>query len=106
MRVLHEALRPPNGRVLDQLVVTTFTLDLVSLLSIPLALSRHAEVGEDQPAELDPLAVLASVQRESGRIAVFHQADKIAIPSRHRALLPLVEDMLVPVGAARQGAGF
>ena len=106
MRVLHEALRPLPGQKLDQLVVTTFTLDLVSLLSIPLALSRYAEAGEDRTTDLDPLAVLASVQHLSDRITVFHQADMIAVPNRHRALLPLVEDMLVPVAAPRAGAVF
>ena len=106
MRVLHDALQAPNGYRLDQLVATTFTLDLVSLLSVPLALTQFAGTGDEDSTDLDPLALLASVQRQAGRIIVFHQADKIAVPDRHRGLLPLIEDTLVPVRPPARGGVF
>src|SRR5690349_11476089 len=106
IRVLHEALRPPDGYQLDHLLITTFTLDLVTLLSIPIAFSRYSAAAELDVAERDPLELLAAVERQSGRITVFHQADKIAVPDQHRRLLTLVEDALVPVSPARKGATF
>jgi hypothetical protein len=106
MRILHEALRPPEGHELEQLVVTTFTLDLVSLLSVPLAFAWFGGQGDSDAVERDPLELLAAVERQSGRITVFHQAGAIAVPSRHRRLLSLVEDALAAVPAPRAGGVF
>ena len=36
-RLLHDTLRPPEGYGFDCAVGTTFTLDLLALLSVPLA---------------------------------------------------------------------
>jgi hypothetical protein len=106
MRILHEALRPPDGHDLEQLVVTTFTLDLVSLLSVPLAFAWFGGQGDTDAVERDPLELLAAVERQSGRITVFHQAGAIAVPSRHRQLLSLVEDALAAVPTPRAGGIF
>jgi hypothetical protein len=106
MRILHEALKPPDGFELEHLLVTTFTLDLVSLLSIPLAFTWFGGHGDADAIERDPLELLAAVQRQAGRITVFHQAGAIARPDRHRMLLPLVEDSLVAVPAPRNGGVF
>src|SRR2546421_746577 len=106
MRILHEALRPPNGHELEQLVVTTFTLDLVSLLSVPLAFAWFGGQGDSDAVERDPLELLAAVERLSGRITVFHQAGAIAVPNRHRQLLSLVEDALAAVPTPRAGGVF
>jgi hypothetical protein len=106
IRVLHDALRPPEGYELEHLLVTTFTLDLVSLLSVPLAFARFGAYGDADALERDPLELLAAVERQAGRITVFHQAAAIAVPDRHRRLLTLVEDALVAVPAPRQGAVF
>jgi hypothetical protein len=106
MRILHEALRPPDGHELEQLVVTTFTLDLVSLLSVPLAFAWFGVQGDSDAVERDPLELLAAVERQSGRITVFHQAGAIAVPGRHRQLLSLVEDALTGVPTPRAGGVF
>jgi len=104
MRVLHDSLRPPDGYELDCVVGTTFTLDLVSLLSIPLAVGRFSS-DEDGAAATDPLALLASLERSTDRITVFHQAGAIRVPERHRELLTLVEGSLFSV-ALRTGSLF
>ncbi len=106
IRVLHEALRPDDGCEVDHLLVTTFTLDLVSLLSVPLAFTRFSAYGDADGLERDPLELLAAVERQSGRLTVFHQTAAIAVPDRHRRLLTLVEDALVAVPAPRKGAVF
>ena len=43
--VLTEALRAPAGYRLDQIVVTTYTLDLVALLTLPLSFSLSSGDG-------------------------------------------------------------
>lgn len=106
MRVLHDTLRPPEGHELQHLLVTTFTLDLVSLLSIPLAFTWFGGEGDADAIDRDPLELLAAVERQSGRITVFHQAGAIGVPGRHKRLFSLIEDALVPVPAPRQGAVF
>ena len=106
MRVLHDALRPPDGHDLEHLLVTTFTLDLVSLLSVPLAFAWFGGSGDDEAVDHDPLELLAAVERQSGKITVFHQAGAIGVPDRHRQLLTLVEDALVAVPVPRRGGLF
>lgn len=100
MRVLHDALRPPDGHELECAIGCTFTLDLVSLLSIPLAVGRFAAV-DGGPHEADPLELLASIERCADKITVFHQAGLIRAPDRHRELLTLVEGSLVGVALPR-----
>lgn len=104
MRILHDALRPPEGCELDCAVGTTFTLDLVSLLSIPLAVGRFASC-DSGPAESDPLELLASLERSAGKVTVFHQAGLVRVPDRHRELLALVQGCLAGV-ALSHGALF
>lgn len=96
MRVLHDALRPPVGYELECAVGTTFTLDLVSLLSVPLAVGRFSG-GDDGPSEASPLELLAALERTADRITLFHQAGAVRRPDRHRELLTLVERCLVGV---------
>ena len=104
MRVLHDALRPPDGYELDCAVGTTFTLDLTSLLSIPLAVGRFAN-GDGGPIETDPLELLASLERSADKVTVFHQAGLVRVPERHRELLALVQGCLASV-ALSHGALF
>src|SRR4051794_31750580 len=95
MRVLHDALLPPEGHELERLVITTFTLDLVSLLSVPLAFASFGRAGDAEAGERDALELLAAVEQHTERVSVFHQAGAISVPGRHRSLLTLVEPMLV-----------
>lgn len=100
MRILHDALRPPDGYELEIAVGTTFTLDLVSLLSIPLAVANLPD-RDGGPVQADPLELLASLERSIDRITIFHQAGVIRVPERHRELLTLVESSLASVNLSR-----
>ena len=72
---LTEQLRPPSGFHLRHAVATTFTLDLTTALSIPLAFAAH-RVRESQ----DPIAILDAVRRAADKIDVFVQAGQIFEP--------------------------
>ena len=69
---LTEQLRPPSGFQLSYAVATTFTLDLTTALSVPLAFAAH-RVRESR----DPIAILDAVRRAADRIDVFAQAGQL-----------------------------
>jgi hypothetical protein len=95
--LLTDQLRPPVGFDLLQAVGTTFTLDLISALSIPLAFGAGA-VRESQ----DPIAILDGVRRFADRIDVFAQAGEVFVPPA-TDLVALTEAMIHPVAAPRGG---
>lgn len=90
--VLTEQLRPPTGYRLVHAVGTTFTLDLTTLLSVPLAFA-----GRDARDPNDPVSILDSLRRHSDRIDVFCQAGMIAVPQQASDLLALLEGTIHPV---------
>lgn len=105
-RLLSEALQPPRGYELGQLVVTTYTLDLVSLLAVPLAFTSFpTEDGEGRPTA-DPLLLLEGLRRAADKITVFCQSGCVAVPAAHGALHVFVEESVVQVTAPADGGVF
>jgi hypothetical protein len=96
--LLVDALRPPEGAVLDIAVATTFTLDLDALLVAPLAFALY-DWATDAGGRPDPLALLEALRRHAERLTVFCQAGEIGFRNDYRPLLVLVEDSVVPVSA-------
>jgi hypothetical protein len=106
-RLLLDALAPPEGYRFDRAVGTTFTLDLLALLTAPLAFSL-IEVSDQEggrPA-VDPLALLEAARRHAGRIAIFTDAGHVAVPKPGQPLLTLLEGSVVPAVAPRPGGLF
>ena len=98
---LTEQLRPPSGYELVHAVGTTFTLDLTSALTIPLAFAGH-QVRESD----DPIAILDAVRRAAERVDIFAQAGQIAVPRQASDLVAFLEPMVHPVTAPQPGALF
>ena len=73
--VAMDLLRPPPGRELDLVVLTTYTLDLEALLAVPLAVLAHADAGVDQLLE-DPLAGIAGTSRGRGPRSCIRRRDR------------------------------
>ena len=73
-QLLRDALRPPPGYALDRAVTTTFSLDLMALLTIPVSFTFFQLKDDDGPPAVDPLALLEALRRYAGRITVFCQA--------------------------------
>jgi hypothetical protein len=86
--MLLEALRPPDGFHLHRAIGTTYTLDLLALLTTPLAFTFFDWSSEAGPLGLDPLLVLAAIRRNTERITIFCQAGRIQIPKRDQKLMP------------------
>ena len=98
---LTEQLRPPSGFQLAHAVATTFTLDLTTALSVPLAFAAH-RVRESR----DPIAILDAVRRAADKIDVFAQAGEVFEPRVPSDLFALLEPMIHPARAPRQNMLF
>ncbi|MGB3375933.1 MAG: hypothetical protein WBA87_12455 [Microbacterium sp.] len=86
-------LAPPAGFELSHAVGTTFTLDLATALSVPLAFaSRHASNSEDA------ISVLDAVRRAAEHIDIFAQAGEITMGTPSD-LVAFLEPMIHPVQA-------
>lgn len=92
-----DELRPPIGYELAQAVGTTFTLDLVSALTVPLSFAVGRFGKKDDDAD-----VLSALRRTTDRIDVFAQTGQIRL-GKSNDLTTLLEPMIHPVAPKRGG---
>ncbi len=99
-----ELLRPPEGGYrLDQAILTTYSLDLETLLALPLAVLAHADQGVEALLA-DPLLLIEGLREAGSRLHVFVDAGGMAIPRTRRELYALLEPCVHPVRARHGGA--
>jgi hypothetical protein len=99
--LLLDALRPPAGMTLDRALATTFTLDLETALTIPLAFAGYAL--SDTP---DPIAVMQAVRSCTDKLDIFCQAGAI-VPGRWPSeLVGLLENVIHQIPRPRPGHLF
>lgn len=110
-QTLLQLLRPPLGCHFDCAIGTTYSLDLIALLTTPLAMAmfdwQDAEGELSSDPELpgvNPLELLESLRRCANRVHIFCQAGQISVPPAHQRLLTYLEQSVVQVlaPAARQ----
>lgn len=101
--VAMDLLRPPPGAKLDHAILTTYSLDLETLLALPLAVLAHADQGVETLLE-DPLLLLEALREAGERLTVFVDHDGISIPRAPRELYSLLEPCVHPVRAPNGGA--
>jgi hypothetical protein len=100
--LLINALRPPSGYVFSSGMATTYTLDLTTLLSVPLNLALRS--GEDRDAMLqDGVALLEALRRTADTLSIFCQHGRIAAPNLPHVLYGLLEPCVVEVEAPNGG---
>jgi hypothetical protein len=100
--LLVNALRPPAGYVFSSGMATTYTLDLTTLLSIPLNLALRSS--EDRNAILqDGVALLEALRRTADTLSIFCQHGRIGAPNLPHVLYGLLEPCVVEVGAPNGG---
>lgn len=80
-RHLMEILRPPEGYKLDFAVGTTFSLDLLALMTAPVAFTRF-EADSNFP-KADLLVLMETLRRYAEKISIFCHAGRIKIPNNH-----------------------
>ena len=88
-------LIPPSGYRLAKAVAATYTLDLNTLLSIPVALFFSQTLEGDFEAER--VQLLEAIQRCPDVLRVYHQAGKIHVPRKHNRLYGLLEPCVVGI---------
>ncbi|MYE02150.1 MAG: hypothetical protein F4Y03_12915 [Alphaproteobacteria bacterium] len=101
--VAFDLLRPPVGYNLDFALLTTYTLNLETMLALPLSLVARADNGIEELLA-DPLLLLEALRRAGERIHVFVDRAGIAIPRQRRELYALLEPSIHPVRASGGGA--
>ena len=100
-----EILRPPPSYELDRAIGTTFSLDLLALLTAPLAFTLFDFEDEEGRTSTEPLAILESLRRYADRLSIFCQAGRIAVPKTHQ-LFSYLEASIFQVKAPRNQAVF
>ena len=97
-----DLLRAPENYRLDMAVLTTYTLDLETLLALPLAVLSYSDDGVNDLLA-DPLGLLQGLREATDRIHVFVDESGIAIPNEGRDLFALLESGVHPVRAPNGG---
>lgn len=92
-----ELLRPPNGCQLDCAVGTTFSLDLISALMLPLSFAFFDWEEMDGKLVADPLALLEALRRYGDRFTVFCQSGQIRLPRNYQPLVTFLEPCIYDV---------
>lgn len=90
-----ELLRPPDGYRFEQAVATTYSGDLGTLLSLPIALifahTLEGDVTENRFQLLD------AIKRFASQATIYHQKGQLHVPSKLSFLHAFLEDALVAV---------
>jgi hypothetical protein len=105
-RLLLDVLAPPPDYALDHAIGTTYTLDLLALLRVPLAATALPWSDSTGGPINNPFALLSALRRNAGRISVFCHAGVTKVPARHLPLLAFLEDSVHPVTPPRRGGVF
>ena len=96
---LLELLRPPAGCKLDVAVGTTYSLDLISALMLPLSFAFFDWEHEDGELVADPLALLEALRRYGDRFTIFCQSGQIRLPAKYPPLVTFLEPCIYDVKA-------
>ena len=89
---LLDALKPPPGFVLDRAVGTSYSLDLLALLTAPLAFALFDRISADgEKLDVDPIALLEAVRRHADQMDIFCQAGQVAVMREHRPIVAYLE---------------
>jgi len=103
-QLLLNAFHPPEGHRLDWAVGTTYSLDLLTILSAPVAFAFADWHDKDGRPTIDPLALLKAVRQYADRICLFCQAGKIHVPRAYQPLLANLEESIIEATAPRGGS--
>lgn len=102
--LLATALRPPDGHELDFAVGTTYSLDLLTLLTVPLTFAWFDRSGDSDGDSVESVEVLGGLQKYAERLTIFCQAGRIAWPQKRYPQLAFLEESVAECVAPRGGA--
>lgn len=105
-QLLQELVRPPEGFTFSEGIVTTYSLDLLSLLMVPLHFTTIEYQSGQRDGKPDPLALLSALQDNVDRLSIYCQAGQIAVPAHQQRLFGYLEPTVIEVTAPRPGGVF
>ena len=105
-RQLFDALRPPQDYDVDVAIGTTFSLDLMTLLGVPLAFALFDWEDDQGRINPDPTALLEAGRRYAGRTHLFCQEGRIYLPSQRSPLLFQLESVIHEVRPPQEQGVF
>jgi len=91
--LLLDSLKPPPGYELSLAVGTTYSLDLLALLTAPVAFTLF----DQESVRDDPLGLLHTMREYAGKIRIFCQAGQIKVPQQHQILYSYLEKSVFEV---------
>ena len=101
--LMSSILSPPTGMRLDRAIATTYSLDLETLLPIPVTMALSDTADPDEVRQ-NPVALLQAIEDTAGRFAVFAQEGGIKAGNQVPQLCSLLEDCVHEVRAPNGGA--
>lgn len=96
-------LRPPPGYVFDAGLAATYSLDLATLLSVPLHLALFS-AERDGGLPSDAIGLLESLRRTASRLSVYCQQGRIHAPRSEHVLYGALEPVIVEARAPLGGS--
>lgn len=100
--VMYSELLASDGYRVDFAVLTTYSLDMHSLLSIPFAIGA---VGELSDGDVKPHLLLQAVNNSAGRFALFCNAGNIKVPKNINKVYSLLEKCVTQISLGGE-SGF
>ncbi len=104
--LLFRSLHPPSGYRLDRAIGTSFTLDLLALLTAPLAFAFAEWEDDDGGPTGDPVALMHALREHARRVHLFCQAGAIQAPRSGQPLFAYVEPSVIEARAPNANGIF
>ncbi|MCK5036751.1 MAG: phospholipase D family protein [Candidatus Sabulitectum sp.] len=101
-RLFTDFLSPPLGMVFSSGVAATYSLDILTLLAVPLQLALPAAVGDSEIT--DGVALLDSLRRVTGSLRVFCERGRMLVPRENHILYSMLEEVVVEVDPPSGGS--
>jgi hypothetical protein len=98
-----EQLKPPAGYKLEYAVATTYSLDMLALLQIPVALFYSKNL--DGKASENRMDILDSIQKTSDNVKIYCQKAKIKRPENNM-LISFIEDSVSEIMPDKANVSF
>lgn len=92
-----------DGFTVDYTVGTTYSLDMETLLAVPLTLGLMGDAGEGNVA---PHVLMEAIRASADKFVVFCNAGCIAVPHKNSRVFSLLEDCVNQVALPAAGKGF
>jgi hypothetical protein len=92
-----DALRPPPGYRFREAIATTYSLDLETLLTIPLHLALFSAGQPIEELLEDSVSVLEAIRRTARQVTVYAHASRLHVPRSRHSLYGLLETSVVEV---------